>query len=379
MDMKSVQIATRLLRHAVRTFPGFFISLLELERRRRTMTRFARLLDARLTLVERGLLAGAAREKFATKPARSTAYELAAYCGLVELRQLYRLAARVARHYTMQPDVPGNALNALYRTHTIPKRCGGVRTITVPNPHLKRLQRSILDQLLARVPLHSAATGFRPGCSIVSNATPHVGQRLVVNVDIAACFESTKYPQLLRACRIAGAGALSPRAIRLLAEICSYQGALPTGAPTSPALANIVLTTADHAIATAAARAGIRYTRYADDLTFSGNADIHRLLPFVGRVLNALGFTIAPHKVNFYRRGGRQLVTGLVVNDCVNVPRYVRRRLRAAVHRASHDDRAVWNGAPASRSTLLGVLAFVGATQPQEAARLRAKLLGTSP
>lgn len=349
---------TDLLRHA-------FVSLA-----------LGRWLDGRLEPGAREAQLPWVREAYKETPTRAAGYELALLCSLADAHLLYRLALQVAAHHAVRPDRPGRGYDRRYRTYRLPKRSGGTRKITAPHPALKRIQRRLLDRLFARVPLHPAATGFRPGHSTVVNASRHVGRRLVVNVDIESCFPSTKYAQILRACRIAAGELLSPRAVRLLAEICSYGGALPTGAPTSPAIANIVLRNADHAIGAAAARFGITYTRYADDLTFSGDGDVHRILPFVERVLADFGYTLAEHKVNLFRRGRRQMVTGLVVNTKPNLPRRIRRRLRAAVHARSTGKVPRWHGAPITDGALLGHLANLHAVQPAEAMRLTAQVRG---
>src|SRR5262249_28087893 len=153
-----------------------------------------------------------------------------------------------------------------------------------------------------------------------------------------------------------------------LADLCSYHGALPTGAPTSPAIGNIVMAAADRALTTASARLGASYTRYADDMTFSGPGDTHRLIPFVKRVLGELGYRLERRKINPFRRGRRQMVTGLVVNDKVNWPRHLRRLLRAAVDRRSRGETPTWQGRPLGDEQLRGLIAFLNQTAPAEAA-----------
>jgi hypothetical protein len=178
----------------------------------------------------------------------------------------------------------------------------------------------------------------------------------------------------MRACRKLAAGRLSPRALLLLADLCSYGGALPTGAPTSPAIGNIILAPVDRALAKAAERRGASYTRYADDLTFSGDGETHGLIPFARRVLAQLGYRVARRKINLFRRGRRQMVTGLVVNDRANWPRRLRRLLRSAVDRRCRGETPVWLGRPLGDDQLLGLIAFLNLTRPAEAARLRARL-----
>ena len=157
------------------------------------------------------------------------------------------------------------------------------------------------------------------------------------------------------------------RGAKLLADICCYRGALPTGAPTSPAIGNIVLRRADAAIAAAAAKHGITYTRYADDLTFSGDGDCKRILPFVARVLQDCGYELDGKKTQLYRRGRQQLVTNLVVNDKAHLRRSDRRRLRAAVEHRCAGDPVTWHGRPMDDQALCGRIALLRMIEPATA------------
>jgi hypothetical protein len=307
-----------------------------------------------------------------TRPCFAAACEVAARIGLQHLGFLTAAALRLVPPYR-QEDL-GHRLDDHYHTYERPKKSGGNRVIAAPNPALKAAQRALLRYGFAELDLHEAATGFRPGLSIRDNAERHVGRRVVVNVDIRGFFPNTGYARVLAVCRRLWGGTISPPAARLVAEICCYDGALATGAPTSPAVANAVLLRADRAIAAAARRLGLAYTRYADDLTFSGDAKVASILPFVRHVLRGFGCELDPKKTNIFRRGRRQVVTGLVVNDKPNLPRAIRRRLRAAVHRRARGGEAVWHGRPMSDGELLGRLAHLHLVQPEEALRWRVEL-----
>ena len=141
------------------------------------------------------------------------------------------------------------------------------------------------------------------------------------------------------------------------------------------AIANQVLTRVDRAIQKAAGKNSVTYTRYADDLTFSGNDHSPvRLLPFVEQVVGKLGYRLDPKKTNLFRRGRRQCVTGLVVNVKPNLAKPLRRRLRAAVHHFISGKPMSWHDRSMNLSQLLGRLGFLSLTQPEEASRLREKL-----
>jgi len=269
---------------------------------------------------------------------------------------------------------PGARLEAQYLEWKLPKRSGGTRTISAPAPSLKRAQRAILRGLLDPLGAHPRAQGFVKGRSIKSNAALHVGRQVVVNGDVANCFPSVRWPLVLAALRRDFGGDLSPQAISLLVDLCTSRGGLPIGAPTSPALLNRVLLRSDEILTEQAALRGCVYSRYADDLTFSGDHRAVEMLGVAKGVLGRIGLTLDPKKTNIFRRGRRQMVTGLVVNQQVSVPRRLRRRLRAATHRASQGLATAWHGQPQSLAALKGRIAFIAMVHPKEAASLRTKL-----
>jgi retron-type reverse transcriptase len=300
---------------------------------------------------------------------KRAAFELSMYLGIKYLVVLHYLSTRPL------PKAAGTRFDGIYRTWLLPKRRGGNREISAPISYLKAVQRALLDTLLARVPLHPCATGFRPGYSIKVNANPHVGKPVVVNVDISGFFQNTSLTIVRSAIGKSVPKQMSQSARLLLFDICTRQGGLPTGAPTSPAIANIGLVHFDNAISKACDRHGITYTRYADDLTFSGG-DPGKVLPYVEEWLARFGYALDRKKTNFFRRGRRQVVTGLVVNDKVSIPRSMRRKLRAAVHNFNAKGTEVihWHGKPMSLAELTGRIAFLNSIDTQKGQALLAKL-----
>lgn len=316
------------------------------------------------------------RREFRDKPTLRSAYEVSLALSLPDAGYLAFLAIK---RWQNRHDGKGNAFDDLYLTYRLPKRAGGSRIITAPDEKLKRLQRRFLENGFDELPLHPAAHGFRKGHSIVSNAREHTGRNMVVRADISSFFPSTGYGRVLRACRLLADGTFSEGAVRLVAEICCYGGALPTGAPTSPVIGNLVLKSVDAALDTMSRRYGITYTRYADDLTFSGDGEVQKILPFVRKVLADCGFRTDPKKEHIFRKGRRQVVTGLVVNQNAHVPRRIRRRLRAAVHRSQQHKETHWHGKEMDETELMGRLAFLHQAHPEEARVLREKLHGINP
>ena len=268
----------------------------------------------------------------------------------------------------------GSRFDAHYRHSTIPKKNGGVRDIYAPERALKALQSLINVKLLQPLGAHDAAFGFVPGRNISGNAERHVGQPVVATADIHACFPSVSRGLVVHALKRDLGDRFSYGAILKLADICLSKGVLPTGAPTSPTLLNRVLLRTDELLTDAASKKGCTYTRYADDITFSGDDGAVSLLGVAKGVLKPIGLTLDPKKTNVFRRGRRQCCTGLVVNDRVSVNRETCRRLRASVHALELGRPLLWDGQPETVAQLRGRLAFLASVKKEEGARLMARL-----
>lgn len=237
------------------------------------------------------------------------------------------------------------AVRLTYASFTIPKRSGGLRTILAPSPELKHVQKRIHQRLLRRLRAHPNATGFECGHSIVTNALPHCRKDVVIRLDLKDFFTSTKADRVHRYFRFIG---YDEPAAALLTRLCTYKGSLPQGAPTSPRLSNLVNHRLDTRLAALAANRGLSYSRYADDITFSGSKEhIARALDpsstgqrHPSGVVHAAKCVIADEgyrlhmrrKLRVYHRHHRQMVTGLVVNEKPSLPRTTRRWLRAIEH-----------------------------------------------
>ena len=221
-----------------------------------------------------------------------------------------------------------------YRAATIPKRSGGKRILHIPDGPTKALQRKLLRRVLAKLAAHPAATAFERGRSIVHNAAPHVGSAVIIKLDVVDFFPSTRKERLHDYFQRIGWAA---DAATVLTRLVTHEGGLPQGAPTSPRLSNLVNYGLDVRLAKLAWRRGAVYTRYADDITFSRARDAgvrsRGVVDSATRILNAHGYRVhQKKKLQIRRRRQRQSVTGLVVNEKVNLPREVRRRLRAVEH-----------------------------------------------
>lgn len=245
-----------------------------------------------------------------------------------------------------------------YNFALLPKRSGPPRLIESPKPRLKAMQRRILREILDAVPVHDAAHGFVRGRSCLGSAQIHAGEALVATLDLRNFFVTTPLRRVHGIFRSIG----YPWAVaRLLTGLCSTATPaatflalpehqrhdwatqkihesphLPQGAPTSPALANLAAWRLDVRLRGLARSFDANYTRYADDLAFSGDdAFARRIRPFlvaVARIAGDEGYTINDRKTRIMRRAGRQRVTGLVVNDHLNIPRADYDALKATLH-----------------------------------------------
>ncbi len=281
-----------------------------------------------------------------------------------------------------------------YVRFEIPKRSGGTRVLHAPHRTLATAQRWIFDEILRKLPVHEAAHGFVTGRGTPSNAAPHAGRAVVVNCDLSDFFPSIHWPRVRAVFQRLG---YSPSVATILALLCTecprspvtYGGTpylvatgprgLPQGACTSPALSNQVAVRLDRRFSGLAARLGLTYTRYADDLTFSGDTELESrvgyLLARVRHIAGDEGFAVNESKTRVLRRNTAQTVTGLVVNDRPRPPRSELRQLRAILHRAAREGLAAQHreGRPDIRAWLLGKIAYVAMTDPATAARLRAQ------
>lgn len=222
---------------------------------------------------------------------------------------------------------------ALYHEIDISKKRGGTRTLSVPEDPLKWVQRSLLIALTHLFSRHKCAHGFERGKSIISHARQHVGRQHVYTLDIEEFFPSITRDRVFGMLQAYPISASTPVA-RYLANLTTYKGKLPQGAPTSPILANLLCRRLDSRLFKWARQNGYVYSRYADDLTFSTNRDS---VPdpdraFIDKVVEDEGFEVNDEKKRLMPYYKRQMVTGLVVNEKLNLPREKLRGLRALLH-----------------------------------------------
>ena len=258
------------------------------------------------------------------------------------LSDLDPVSVQRLRHYT-----DAGVRRKSYTQFHIPKKSGGVRTITAPDGELKNIMLTlafILSELYAPTP---EAMAFIRGRSIVDNAKLHLDRNYVLNLDLSDFFTSITATMVENNLARLGIPSLVARNI---ATICTYpdfeghhiQNVVPQGAPTSPVLSNICAMTLDIRLSGLAKRFHLSYSRYADDITFSSNHNVYRpdgeFMDELQRIIEECHFTINPRKTRLQKRGSRQEVTGLTVCGKTNVNRKYIKNLRARIHKIKHQE-----------------------------------------
>lgn len=203
------------------------------------------------------------------------------------------------------------------------------RTISEPLPNLKNIQRWILSELLSNLEPSEYSKAFRAGFSIKDNARFHRRQTKLLTIDIKDYFGSINFNKVYLFYRNLG---YSKQVSVMLANLCTLNNGLPQGSPTSPMLSNLITKRLDIRISGFCKKHDIRYTRYADDLTFSGEFNEGFIIKFVKQLLQSEGFTINESKTRVRKKNQRQEVTGIVVNEKMQASRKYRRDFRQSMY-----------------------------------------------
>ncbi len=318
-------------------------------------------------------------------------------CALLEIHP-QRLEAW-GRRWRQQPNLSTELQqrHSAYFSYWQPKKRGGARLIEIPKPDLKQAQRRLLKRVIERVDPHEAATGFRRGHSIIDHAARHAGNEIVLKCDLQDFFVTIRASRIHVIFRHLGYCETVARALtamvttrasaRCVAESrsfgidfssakCYQSDHLPQGAPTSPALANLAAFKLDLRLASLAESAGAIYSRYADDLTFSGTRSTgvsnQRFYLRVCAIALEEGFNINARKTRLMTQSHRQHVTGLVINERANVARREFDHLKAILTNAARHGLGSQNREDRDdfRSHLLGKIAFVAQVNPARGEKL---------
>ena len=242
--------------------------------------------------------------------------DLARFLG-INLRQLDRML---------------NRLESFYRPKRIPKKDGTPRTLLIPSGRLKEIQRNIKTVILSRVDWPDSVQGGVRGRSVRTSALRHVGKDLVIAMDVKDFFPSVSPTKVSTVFTRLG---MSPEVCGILTKLTTWNNQLPQGAPTSTDLANLALAQVDARISGLCRQQGFTYTRYVDDITVSGMAKLTGFKNLLGRIIEEEGFLVKHQKTEIMPRNKRQLVTKVIVNEKLNLPKEQRQQLRLDVLRAN--------------------------------------------
>ena len=223
-----------------------------------------------------------------------------------------------------------NNLEKHYHNVFIPKSDGSKRKLSVPDLILKKVQKSIADNILIQYPVSGYAKAYKPGSSVRQNALPHVGKNKILKLDIEGFFDNILYSQVRDIVFCKGKYAEPIRT--LLTMLCYYKESLPQGAPTSPAITNIILYDFDETVGAFCKERNVSYTRYCDDMTFSGDFDERELIFLVQGELYKLGLFLKKRKTAVIPKTKRQTVTGIVVNEKINLTKDYKKKIRQEMY-----------------------------------------------
>jgi hypothetical protein len=251
--------------------------------------------------------------------------------------QVRELARVIGIRRQILNDLLEKGLDTCYTVFHIPKKSGGVRTIEAPCEELKRVQRAILHSIVYKAGVTRYAHGFVHGRSIVTNAKVHSDRfgntkKTLLKIDLCNFFPSLT-ENVVASALYPMCDTVMTRILPIAMKFCMFQGRLPQGAPTSPALSNIAVSGLDAMLGKLSVVMCSTYTRYADDLTFVSPArDIFKIIPVVRSMVGEYGLRINSKKINVLGCGRRQKVTGVVINEKISIERRRRRNFRACLH-----------------------------------------------
>lgn len=244
-----------------------------------------------------------------------------------------------------------NCREFCYINYEISKKSGGKRLLTCPNLELKGIQKWIYENILKNYTLHKSCIGFRRGMSIKDNAKMHVNQECILKIDLTNFFYSINEKRVYKTFKEIGyhpnlavyfAQLLTVNISEIIIDnnidfdrdykFLKKEAVLPQGSPASPVLANIVATKLDNRLFNLSKTLGINYSRYADDITFSGDRESMPSLKVVNKIINECGFFINYKKVRYCYKKQGQIVTGLSVVNGVKVPKKFKKETDKHLH-----------------------------------------------
>ncbi|OWY64643.1 RNA-directed DNA polymerase [cyanobacterium TDX16] len=297
----------------------------------------------------------------------------------------------VEKLYFLTNKYPTSSTSHYFRFQ-ISKKTGETRTISAPSPELKAIQKWILKHILEKIEIHDAAHGFCRNRSIVTNARPHVGRDVIVKLDLQNFFQSILYKRVKELFCSFGYFETAATIFSLICTVAeinvnnkiNYKDTekrhLPQGSPTSPAISNLVCDRLDTYLTKLANNLGFCYTRYADDLTFSGfeNAShkINNLIHESQLIITEEGFTINPDKIKVLNKSVQQEITGIIVNQQLNLSRKTLKAFRTTLYQIEQEGLSgkKWGNSTDLIAAITGFANYVAMVNPSKGAEFLASV-----
>lgn len=224
----------------------------------------------------------------------------------------------------------GNNIDSNYEEIIIKKKKGGLRFLNEPSKNLKQIQKNILTNVLEEKRISKYATAYKKKTSLANNAIPHINQKIILKLDIKNFFDNITFNKVYNACFNES---LYPKKLgMLLTNLCVYNNKLPQGAPTSGYISNLVLRDFDEHIGRYCIERNISYTRYSDDMTFSGDFNVKEVIKHVNECLFNEGFRLNKEKIKVVSNKTRQQVTGIIVNEKLSIRKSYKRKIRQEIY-----------------------------------------------
>lgn len=260
-----------------------------------------------------------------------------------------------------------NRVERYYKVYKIKKHNGSYRTIYSPNKLLKGIQRKILKNILSNKKISKYAFAYYQGRSLKDNAFPHLNKKTILKLDIIDFFENIDFCRVYNACFNQ---AYFPKSIGyLLTYLCTYESRLPQGAPTSSYISNLVMKDFDEEVGEWCKKKNISYTRYSDDMTFSGDFIPSEIIAYIRKQLYKLNLKINNKKIHIINNSQQQNVTGIVVNNKLQVSSKYRNSVRQSIYYIkkyglnNHLDKINYNNKPINYiNSLYGKVLYILST-----------------
>lgn len=251
-----------------------------------------------------------------------------------------------------------------YRKFHIPKRKGGTREINAPYPSLLTLQRIILDKIQPYLKIHESCFSYRKNVSFIDNAAHHLGSKEILSLDIEDFFGNISRQKVFNILSLSG---FNNRLSNEITYLVTYQDSLPQGAPTSPLISNAIFYKIDERLSKLSKKLNLKYSRYADDITFSGEKIPSNLPKYIGAILLQHGFSLNKGKTTLKNEMAKKIITGVsITSGKLMVPRAFKRKLRADIHRFEKNNYVISSPFdPMLYERLIGKLNFILQIEPE--------------